>query len=266
MSHLTEKLPGIINDNLFQVFLSDETCSVCSRNCLLDLKICRIWLPVKNIVFDAAVKQDGLLHNKSHPLPQLCHPVHLDVNSIDENLAELWVVEAHHEADQGRLTTARDPDNCSRFARPHLQTQALEDPSMLARWVRISEPNILEFDFASESLVVDRGQRFLIVTFHIYFRRLLDFGKDTVGCLSRCTDIRPKLHCLSSSEGAEQDAEERDEHVACLEYCLGRPIEVHLTGRDVKKGEECINRSLTEAPIEPVVSASLAISPSLGLE
>lgn len=63
-------------------------------------------MAVEDIVFDALVEEDGLLHYEADLAAQRLDVVLLDFNAVDEDLALLNVVEAEKEVGDGGLAAA----------------------------------------------------------------------------------------------------------------------------------------------------------------
>jgi len=76
------------------------------------------------------------------------------VHTIDQHLAEVWVVELHNKADKRRLALARLAHYSDIVLRIDFEVKALEYPLVLA--LRVSEPDIFEFYLTTKLLWDDR--------------------------------------------------------------------------------------------------------------
>ena len=71
----------------------------------------------------------------------------LDIHSVKQNFAVVWIIEAHHEIYECALSTSRLADEGYGFIWIDGQSEASEYKFVLSG--RIPEPNILEFDLTS---------------------------------------------------------------------------------------------------------------------
>ena len=100
-----KKLDGIISERLTQVDITsssaDEFKSIGLPGSIHDFTVRCIEAPVKNVLLERVIEEQGLLLHESKSLTKLSN-VHLpDINSINKHLAKLWIVEAHDQANKG---------------------------------------------------------------------------------------------------------------------------------------------------------------------
>lgn len=100
-----KKLDRIISERLTQVDLtslrSDEFKSVGLPGSIQNIAVRGIESPVKNVLLERVIEEQGLLLHESKSLTKLAN-IHLsDINAIDEHLAKLWIVKAHDQANKG---------------------------------------------------------------------------------------------------------------------------------------------------------------------
>lgn len=169
-----KKLDRIISERLTQVDLtssrSDEFKSVSLLGSIQNIAVWGIESPVKNVLLERVIEEQGLLLHESKSLTKLAN-VHLpDIDAINEHLAKLWIVKAHDQANEGWLALAWLTNNGNVVFLIDLKIETLEDP--LLQFCGIAEPNIFELNLSFEvlSINVARFLGLILNTFNpLYF-------------------------------------------------------------------------------------------------
>ena len=84
----------------------DEFERVCLLRCVVDFLIRGVQTTVKDVLLQRVVEKKWLLLHQAEPLAKLRDVQRPHIDAIDEDLAEIGIVEAHHEADEGGFALA----------------------------------------------------------------------------------------------------------------------------------------------------------------
>lgn len=85
---------------LLKRLIFDELSSIRNVDSLLDLLVRSLHVAVEDVLFYRVVEQSRLLHHQAHRGTKLGDVVVTHIHTVDQNLAEVRVVEPHDQADQ----------------------------------------------------------------------------------------------------------------------------------------------------------------------
>lgn len=193
---------------LAEIRALNELLAVSGEGSLVDLGVRGVQSSVKDVLLQVIVEELRLLHDKTKALTELNNVILAHIDIIDEDSAELGVVEAHDKTNEGRLALTRFTNNGDSLFRLNGKVEALEDPLVEASGV--AEPNILELNLATEAI---RNDFLLLLELRVHDVHLgwnLHDFEDLEGSALGLCCIRAHRHRLSGSEGAEDDKEHRD--------------------------------------------------------
>jgi len=101
---LQETSIGIIEG--VKTTLVNELIAIGYSSSFNNLTILSIELSIEDVVFDGIVENAWFLHNERKCLSKIPNFVGLDVDSIEKDLTEVWIIESHQEAHEGTLTAS----------------------------------------------------------------------------------------------------------------------------------------------------------------
>lgn len=84
-----------------------------------------------------------------------------NVNSVDEYLALIDIIEPHEECDECALATSAFTDKSNLFIRIYCQIKSFEDPVFFP--VRVSEPDILKFDDSLDIVFIENDLGLILI-------------------------------------------------------------------------------------------------------
>lgn len=142
-------------------FRGDKLESVGLLGSLENLLVACVKPTIQDVLLQCVVEEQWLLLDEAEPLAQLINVQCLGINTVDKNLAELRIVESHHEGNECGLALARFTYDSNVVLRVDFQVKSLENPLLKTSW--IAEPNIFKLDFASELSHIDLIGRTILV-------------------------------------------------------------------------------------------------------
>ena len=119
----------------------------------------------------------------------------------------------------------------------NLEVKTLEDPLVATSW--ISEPDILELDFASEYLGVNLLLA-LGISLDINPGWGVDDSEDLKGGLGGIAHVWSHGGSLGCSEGAKHESEDGDEHVARIAVLIVGILVCEFTNDKIENGEDAV--------------------------
>lgn len=199
--------------------LLNEFIAVGSVRALYDLWVSGLEVSVKDILLDRVVEDTWLLHNKGQSFSKSVQVVGLDVDSVQVDCSELWVIETHHQVHEGTLTATGLTDEGDGFIWINGHCQPFQDEVIFSCWV--SEPHIeelnLSFDFG---WVKFHFWGVLVHLDSIDFRWLLDDLEDSGGRDLSFTHIRAHGGGSTGLIGSEEDGEQSNEDILRINWAL----------------------------------------------
>lgn len=133
---------------LVQIFnvTFNESQSVSHLANFQDLLIRCLWITIENVLLNAGIEQNWLLHDIADLLAESFHIIISDVDSINHDLASLNVVELQQQVGNCAFSTARVTDQSDLLGRWNQHVKLIENFS-LSCW--IAERDLLELNLAT---------------------------------------------------------------------------------------------------------------------
>ena len=133
---------------LVQIFnvTFNESQSVSHLANFQDLLIRCLWITIENVLLNAGIEQNWLLHDIADLLAESFHIIISDVDSINHDLASLNVVELQQQVSNCAFSTARVTDQSDLLGRWNQHVKLIENFS-LSCW--IAERDLLELNLAT---------------------------------------------------------------------------------------------------------------------
>mmetsp|Transcript_22195 Transcript_22195/g.50100 ORF Transcript_22195/g.50100 Transcript_22195/m.50100 type:complete len:471 (+) Transcript_22195:65-1477(+) len=183
--------------------LGDECVRVRHARRLLDLRLRRPRLAVRNVLRHRAHEQHWLLTHQPKLLPQPAHVERLDVDPVEQHLPRLWVVEPLEQRDNRRLARAARPTQGARLPRLHAQRVA-------AAHVVIQRGGVREHHISHLQLAAHRRQRRAALVESVDCRDAVGDLKVATGCAKGGGDVKHAGNRPDDDHHRSHHHEERD--------------------------------------------------------
>lgn len=104
---LDQSLSRIIN--IFRIGSRpvDELDAVGHLGGVENLTVAGVGLSIEDVLQYRVIEDDGFLHYKRNRSSEVMEIHCLDIDSIQENLTLIWIIESHQQVDEGALSTSR---------------------------------------------------------------------------------------------------------------------------------------------------------------
>ncbi|MNE04296.1 hypothetical protein D3C80_968210 [compost metagenome] len=110
-------------------------------------------IAIGNVVGNRIVEQRDMLGNLGNMPTQVAQAVFLDVDTVEQDLPVFVMIEARYQTGQGRLATARTPDQGDHLARHRGEADITQHFTLGAR---IGERQVTHIELTAHALALDR--------------------------------------------------------------------------------------------------------------
>lgn len=146
--HGLEHLTDVFLDSVLKFRRLDELAGVRKVACLHEFFVGGEAATIEHVLLDRVVEKERLLLHEAHCGSVLLQVVLLDVDSINQDLTKLGLVESEQQKHNCGLALAGLSHESDVVHRVNRQVEAAQNPLLGPSWV--AEPNIFEFNLAQE--------------------------------------------------------------------------------------------------------------------